>query len=239
MAVKKIVTNINNKSYNFDISYDIVNPKNVDVLVFLHGWGSNKNIMKQAFSTQCSNMKHIYVDMPGFGNSTNQYELTTKDYAKILDLFFKELKIVPKIIAGHSFGGKVATLLQPKLLVLLSTAGIIEKKSTNVKIKIKLAKFLNSLGLNNITKIFRSNDVENMSENMYVTFKNVVDEDFSEIFRNYNKPTKIFWGKNDTATSLTSGKTINKLIKNSEFKSYDGDHYFFLKHAKDIAQCIC
>jgi pimeloyl-ACP methyl ester carboxylesterase len=50
MAVKKIVTSIDSFSYEFDISYDIVNPKNNDVIVFLHGWGSNKNIMKQAFA---------------------------------------------------------------------------------------------------------------------------------------------------------------------------------------------
>jgi surfactin synthase thioesterase subunit len=115
----------------------------------------------------------------------------------------------------------------------------IEKKSFKVKSKIKIAKFFNILGLSNITKSFRSSDVNNMSENMYKTFKNVVDEDFSEIFKNYNKKTKIFWGKEDKATSLESAHKINKLIKNSEFKVYDGDHYFFLKHSKDIAACIC
>jgi pimeloyl-ACP methyl ester carboxylesterase len=239
MAVKKIVTHINNRSNEFNISYDIVNPKNEETIVFLHGWGSNKNIMKQAFSSYCKNKKHIYIDMPGFGNSSNEIELHTKDYALIMKEFFNSLNINPDIIAGHSFGGKVATLLKPELLVLLSTAGIIQEKSAKVKLKIKMAKIFNMLGLSNITKSFRSDDVNNMSENMYKTFKNVVDEDFSEIFENYDKKTKIFWGKDDTATSLQSGQTINRLIKDSEFKAYDGDHYFFLKHSKDITACIC
>jgi len=239
MAVKSIVVDINNNKCSFDISYDILNSKNDKTVVFLHGWGSNKNIMKQAFGSFCQNMKHIYIDMPGFGNSSNDTVLTTDDYSKILNIFFNQIDVKPDIIAGHSFGGKVATLLNPDLLVLLSTAGIIEEKPLSVKLKIKIAKLFNLLGLNNITKIFRSSDVENMSENMYKTFKNVVDEDFSEIFKNYNKPVKIFWGKDDTATSLNSGKTINSLIENSDFKAYDGDHYFFLQHAKDIAKCIC
>ena len=55
--------------------------------------------------------------------------------------------------------------------MLLSSAGIIEEKSAQVKLKIKLSKMLNVFGLNKITKIFRSKDVDNMSENMYATFK--------------------------------------------------------------------
>ena len=69
---------------------------------------------------------------------------------------------------------------------------------------------------------------------MYSTFKNVVDEDFSQKFKNYNGKTTIFWGKSDTATSIASGKIIHKLISNSRFYDFDGDHYFFLKHAQEI-----
>ncbi|MEA1914104.1 MAG: alpha/beta hydrolase [Campylobacterota bacterium] len=239
MAVKQIITKINNTDYTFDIAYEIINPGSQDTVVFLHGWGSNKEIMKQAFEKEFDSMKHLYVDMPGFGKSTCDVALTTKDYAQIMQTFFKQLKTDVKIIAGHSFGGKVATLLNPPLLLLLSTAGIIEEKSDNVKFKIKMAKVLNSLGLSFLGKFFRSKDVNTMNETMYQTFKNVVDEDFSNIFKNYSGQTKIFWGKNDTATSLKSGQTIHNLIQNSEFKAYDSDHYFFLHHAKDIATCTC
>ena len=220
---------------HFDISYEVVNPNAKEDIVFLHGWGSNKDIMKQAFGSYLNSHRHIYIDMPGFGKSSNEYALTTKDYSLIIEEFFNSLNTNIIAIAGHSFGGKVATLLNPENLILLSSAGILEEKSFDVKMKIKMAKTFNSLGLNKITKAFRSKDVDKMSENMYATFKNVVDEDFSNVFESYEKNAMIFWGEEDNATSLSSGKKIHDLIKNSKFSSYKGDHYFFIKYAQDIA----
>jgi len=236
MATKKI----DYFGKNFAVNYEIVNNDKKEIIVFLHGWGSNKEIMKQAFGKELKSMKHIYIDMPGFGKSDNNYVLTTIDYSHIIKIFLEKLEINPNevTIVGHSFGGKVATALIPKTLVLLSTAGILEEKSLQVKMKIKFAKVFNALGLNTLTKIFRSKDVENMSHNMYETFKNVVDEDFSEYFKGFYNKALIFWGESDTATSLESGKRIAELIKKSVFKSYPEDHYFFLKNSKDISNII-
>jgi len=232
--------NIDYFGKNFAINYEIVNNDKKDVIVFLHGWGSNKEIMKQAFGKELKSLKHIYIDMPGFGKSDNNYVLTTIDYAHIMKIFLDNININPNevTITGHSFGGKVATALIPKTLVLLSSAGILEEKSSQVKMKIKFAKVFNALGLNTLTKIFRSKDVENMNQNMYETFKNVVDEDFSEYFKGFYNQALIFWGESDTATSLESGKKIAQLIKKSSFKSYLEDHYFFLKNNHDISTII-
>ncbi len=229
MAVKQI--QYDNKTYA--INYEILNPTCENTIVFLHGWGSNKEVMKSSFSPFLKNFKHIYLDMPGFGKSQTQFSLTTTQYAEIVKEFLLNEKNIIAI-AGHSFGGKVATLMKPKNLILLSTAGIIEEKSSQVKFKIKLAKFLNLFGLSKVTKMFRSKDVNTMSENMYTTFKNVVDENFEDVFKNYKNNTLIFWGKHDNATSLESGKKISNLIKNSKFYSYNDGHYFFMKNANDI-----
>ncbi|RXJ86974.1 alpha/beta fold hydrolase [Arcobacter sp. CECT 8985] len=234
MAIKNVVI----FDREFDISYEIVNPTAKKDIVFLHGWGSNKQIMKNAFSNTLPNFRHIYIDMPGFGKTSNEYILQTVDYVVIIDKFLQAINSVPTAIAGHSYGGKIATLLKPQNLILLSTAGILEEKSFNVKLKILFSKILNKLGLKNFTKIFRSKDVDSMSENMYETFKNVVNEDFTTQFAEFPNNALIFWGEDDTATSLDSGKKISQLIKKSTFKSYKGDHYFFCKYAKDIAKSI-
>ncbi|MGB3750322.1 MAG: alpha/beta hydrolase [Arcobacteraceae bacterium] len=225
---------------DFEINYEIVNNSKEKTIVFLHGWGSNKEVMKKAFGKELTGHKHIYIDMPGFGKSSNDFALNTIDYAHIMKIFLENLEINPNevTIVGHSFGGKVATALMPKLLVLLSSAGILEEKSTKVKCKIMISKIFNKLGLKNISKIFRSKDVDNMSQNMYETFKNVVDEDFSEYFKGFYNKALIFWGETDKATALESGKKIHTYIKKSNFKSYPQNHYFFLQNSGDIANII-
>ncbi len=59
------------KGQTFKLAYELVNPAKDEVLLVLHGWGSNKEIMKQAFANTLPDYKHIYLDMPGFGKSTN------------------------------------------------------------------------------------------------------------------------------------------------------------------------
>ena len=236
MAIKTI----NYQDKTFDIAYEILNASQENTIIFLHGWASNKELMKQAFGNTLKEYKHIYIDLPGFGKSSNNYTLATKDYANIIKEFNSKFKINNSklIIAGHSFGGKVATLLQPQTLVLLSSAGILELKSTKTLLTIRMAKIFNKFGLGKVTKLLRSRDVNMMSQNMYETFKNVIDEDFSKTFENYNGKALLFWGEKDTATTLSSGKTIHKLIKNSKLYTYNDDHYFFLRFYEDVAKKI-
>ena len=223
MAIREI--KVDNKK--FKIAYDIINNDKKRNIIFLHGWGSNKEIMK-TFINHFKEFRHIYIDMPGFGKSSNNYILTTKEYAKIMNKFLQEINIKKDIIIGHSFGGKVATLLNPKLLILLASAGILEKKSLKIKLKIKLFKLLKRVGLAKFRKFFVSDDVKGMSENMYNTFKNVVDEDFSEVFANYKGEVLIFGAYDDKAVSV---EAIRKQLQLLESKNImlSGDHYFFTK----------
>ena len=235
MAVREV----RYKEKEFPISYNIINPSAKESIAILHGWGSNKEIMQQAFSKEFKKLKQIYIDMPGFGQSENEdMVLTTQDYANIIKLFFKEIKQEPSIIAGHSFGGKVATLLNPDTLVLLSSAGILVPKPFKVRAKIALFKLLKPFGIAKFRKFFVSNDAKQMNQAMYETFKNVVDEDFSKEFANFSKKALLFWGKEDSATPLWTGEKIQTLIKNSKLYPLNGDHYFFLKNSNFIAKTI-
>jgi len=234
MAVKEI----SYKDQLFKLSYEIVNPSKLESVLVLHGWGSNKEIMKQAFGKELKEYKHIYLDMPGFGGSSNNMILTTKDYGKIVQEFLDTLAVEPKIIMGHSFGGKVSTLLNPPTLVLLSSAGVVTEKPWSIKVKIATFKLLKPLGFTKIRELFVAPDAQGMSHEMYETFKNVVDEDFETEFAKFKSRALCFWGIDDTATPLYTGKKIAGLIANSKFYPLDGDHFFFLKHAKFICNEI-
>ena len=232
------ISNISYKDISFDISYSLTNPSNSKQdIIFLHGWGSNKEIMS-VFKDSFNNMRLIFIDMPGFGKSDNEEILDTNDYANIIDCFLKDKKFKKDIIVGHSFGGKVATLLNPNLLVLLSTSGILTKKSPLVKAKINIFKILKNLPLINISKYFKSKDVQDMPQNMYETFKNVVNEDFSNKFKEFKNKALILWGKEDTSTPLWTAYKINELITQSKLIEYDGEHYFFIDNLKKIEKDI-
>jgi len=234
MAIKSIQHN----QHTFDISYEIVNPQATVDVIILHGWGSNKEIMKKSFSPYMDTFRHIYIDLPGFGNSTCPVALTTADVTRIVELFMIHINAQKCIIIGHSFGGKVALLLNPKVLVLLSSAGIFISKPLDIKLKIAATKVFNFLGLKQFRALFVAEDAKKLSRPMYETFKNVVDEDFSRDFKHFTGKALLCWGKEDTATPLSSAQKINNLIKDSKLEIYDGDHFFFLNHAEDISKKV-
>ena len=230
---------INYKKENFKLSYEFVNPHKKEVILILHGWGSNKEIMKQAFGSSLKEYKHIYVDMVGFGkSSTPSIVLETEDYASIINHFLEALQLTPKIIIGHSFGGKVGTLLAPPFLVLLSSSGILVPKVFKVRAKIALFKFLKPFKLERLHQLFVSDDAKGMSHEMYETFKNVVNENFEDNFKNSQSEALLFWGKEDTATPLWSGEKMASLMDKSHFYPLEGDHFFFLKQSEFIAKTI-
>ncbi|MDQ7083957.1 MAG: alpha/beta hydrolase [Sulfurovum sp.] len=234
MAIKEIYY----KEASFKLSYEIVNPQAQKVILILHGWGSNKEIMKQSFGTRLPQYKHLYVDMPGFGKSSNTQILSTQDYANILQSFVTTLGIEVSIAMGHSFGGKVSTLLNPPCLVLLSSSGVLVPKVILVHFKIALFKLLKPLGLHKIQQLFVSPDAKGMSHEMYETFKNVVNEEFEQHFIDNTSKALCFWGKADTATPLWSGEKIASLLENAPLYPLEGDHFFFVKHPDFIAETL-
>ncbi len=132
----------------------------------------------------------------------------------------------------------MAALLNPTSLILLSSAGIVVPKPFKIKAKILLFKTFKSFVPKHFYRFFASKDVEGMSQTMYETFKNVVDEDFSDIFFTCKAKTTIFWGIQDRATPLLSGESIHRLMAQSTFYPLEGDHFFFMQQNKTIEKIL-
>jgi len=234
MAIKTVSL----QNITYQLSYELLNPQQPKVILFLHGWGSNKEAMKNAFKACFIDYQHIYLDLPGFGHSSIKEPIDTTIYAMIVEAFLKQLGLRPLAIFGHSFGGKVATLLKPEVLVLLSSAGIVVPKSFKIKTKIWIYKTFKPFFPKSFYRFFATKDVEGMSQTMYEILKCVVNEDFTSTFAVSSSKTYIFWGENDSATPLLSGEKIHALIKNSHFFKMSGDHFFFLKNGKHIEKLL-
>lgn len=221
----------------YNISYEIIGD-GADI-VFLHGWGAKKEIMKKAFGAHLDGYRLIFIDLPGFGASSINKPLNTRSYAKIIKAFLDDIKAKPLCIAGHSFGGKIGALLNPPFLVLLSSAGIINKKPFLTRLKIAIFKCFKALGFGRFYRLFASKDVAGMSQTMYETLKNVVNENYESVFKACKSKGMIFWGQDDKTTPLKNGEKIAKLMPNTlDFIPFSGDHFFFLAHGDKIAHII-
>ena len=236
MASKELICD----GESYKISYEISNLQHAEYIVVLHGWGANKALMSRVFADKFRRYAIVCVDLPGFGASSQPVRaLGSEDYAELMRAFIAAFGKQPTAIMGHSFGGKIAALLAPRNLILLSSAGIIEPKPFAVRAKIAIFKILKRLGLAGLWRTFASKDAAGMSKTMYETLKNVVNEDFRDIFSALSPQNAlIFWGKDDRATSLKSGELIHSLIKNSKFYPLAGDHFFFLQSADFIGEQI-
>jgi pimeloyl-ACP methyl ester carboxylesterase len=99
-------------------------------IVFLHGLGSyvkawSRNIPELAKRYRC-----IAIDLPGYGKSSKNHEITLDFYAAVVKRFADALGLETITLCGHSLGGQtsiLAALRYPKLvqkLVLISSAGL-------------------------------------------------------------------------------------------------------------------
>ncbi|EDP6880294.1 alpha/beta fold hydrolase [Campylobacter lari] len=236
-------TRVYSNGYFYNLSYEIINPKCEKIILILHGWGANKELMKQAFEKPLSDFKQIYLDLPGFGNSSIDAPMDSYAYAKVVEDFLTTIEQKVDYLMGHSFGGKVATIMCQNAnfqgLILLSSAGVVLPKSFKVKFKIALFKILKNLPYGDFwRKFFISKDAQGMNEVMYETFKKVVNENLENEFQKLKNPILIFWGNEDKATPLKNGAIIHSLAQKGKFFALDGDHFFFLKHADFINEKI-
>lgn len=226
------------KIEDITIYYEKYGNKNQTLLI-LPGWGNNR-ITFNYLINELKDYFTIYIlDYPGFGNSTfPNRDLTIYDYANIINQFIIKLNINNPILIGHSFGGRIISLLKIKYkkLLLIDVAGL---NHFNLKLflKQKIYKLLKKLSfifnkklkkkyLNFLFNKFSSKDYKNLNKNLLKTFQNIIHEDLSKYYQNINVETLILWGELDEITPLKDGIKLNKLIKNSTLIKIENTNHF-------------
>lgn len=244
-----MLENVDNLNINY---YDSKNGD--DVILFLHGWGSNYKIFEFLFPYLITNYRVVAIDLPGFGESTQPKEsFSSDDYSAFCINFLKKLDLLNKniILVGHSNGGRIAIKLNLKYNntinikknILIDSAGIRSKLSAFKKLKIKIFKFLKkiaSLSLikkiypnleENIKNKFGSSDYNNASPIMKETLVKLVNEDLSDNLSKIDVPTLLIWGDKDSATPIEHAKIMNKSIKDSGLVIYENcSHFSFIEN---------
>ena len=220
------------------------------LVVLLHGWGSNISLFNSMTEVLCKKYKVVALDLPGFGSSDEPKEIWDVDrYTDFVIEFVKQYNCDEVIFLGHSFGGRIIIKMFDRenlpfkitKLILTGSAGIVPKKTPKQIRKQKIYKMTRKIYQSKlVTKLFPdaleklrkkhgSADYNAASPTMRQILVKVVNEDLSHIFHKVTPSTLLIWGKNDTATPLSDGKTMEKTMPNSALVVLENSgHYAFL-----------
>lgn len=204
-----------------------------EIILFLHGWGQNKEMMLPLIEELKTKYKCVVMDLPGFGKSIFYGEKSLDEYIQNLRKFLEQKDLLPRHIVGHSFGGKVAAAYYFKYKDLSSLSFI---ASPLLKPK-RSVRYYFKIGLYKLKKIFNlsckkqgSIDYRTCKDNMKRFFVNVVNTHFDKVVSDVSIPTLLIWGDKDDKVPLNKGKKLNKKIKNSSLYVQNGGHFSYLEN---------
>lgn len=216
------------------INYEQIGEGSENLLV-LHGWGQSLSPWNNTALFCSKKYKVTIVDFPGFGSSEEPSTIwDTYEYAQFVKDFLVKIGITKTTIIGHSFGGRIGTILASKFpdlvpqLILVDPGGI-EIKSLSVKVKIIFYKIfikpIKSIFGERMKKIFGSSDYRAISGTMRQIFIKVVNQDLRHLFNTIKQPVTVIWGSNDQVLPVKYTKIYKELIPQSEIRIIWGaDH---------------
>lgn len=224
------------------------------------GWGTTINTYITLIQSISLYANVLCLDMPGFGESSEPNKSwNTDDFVKFIIKFIERQGIKELDLIGHSNGGRIIIkLLNRKDLsfkvnkvVLIGSAGIVHKKKLSQKIVVKMFKIGKKVlnlkliknvfpqALTNFKNKFGSEDYKKASPIMRETLVKLVNEDLKELLPNIKVPTLLVWGENDTATPVSDGELMKKLIPDAGLiKVKDCTHYVFLERVDYINRIL-
>lgn len=222
-----------------------------DLIVLLHGWGSNIKLFANLIELLSKKYTVVAMDMPGFGESEEPPSAwCVDDYVNFVIDFLKDYNTEKVMLLGHSFGGRVIIKLNSRKnlpfeitkIILVDSAGILPPKNNKKSFRTyyyKIGKAFLSMGivqkiapdaLENFRKKMGSADYAAASPLMRQVLVKVVNEDLEPLLPDIKCPTLLVWGVNDTATPLSDGEKMEKLIPDAGLvKLENAGHYSFLE----------
>ncbi len=221
-----------------NIRYKYIKNKNKQCVLFLHGWGGNENSFYNTIELLKNDYSILAINLTDINTNYLNKPLTMYDYAICVYLILNTLKIDSVHIVCHSFGFRVALILNKLFKLKINSFVVIDGAGVNffsfiknLKIlRFKFAKFLVKIKLKkqSYLKKFGSDDYKDLNDNLKQTFKNIVNYNLKNYVFDIKCKTTIIWGKKDKVTKLKVAKFLHKNIKNSVLKIYNAGHFSYV-----------
>jgi len=205
------------------LNYEFVHSNKKTTIVILHGWKDSLDSWLGVLNSIKNDFNVLVVDLPGFGNSMRPLEtFGVYDYAKVVKDLLNHLGIKEYIVIGHSFGGRIASILASQdkkslKLILVDSAGIEDRPyiyNTLLNFVSPLKSLLPKKSLLILRRLLESKDYKN-SGDMKDIFLKVISENLTNDVKKINIPTYIIWGSKDAILDVSLTKKYKSLIKNS------------------------
>ena len=238
---------IEKKSMSLDfgeIVYSENDVKSDVTLVFIHGFGGNKDTWNRLIVEMDDKYHVIAIDLPGHGESVSEKTLgyTITDQAERLNLFLEAKKIKNFYLVGHSMGGAIALRYvvnhkkNVNALILIDSMGMEQTKSDGVILAEQSAK-------NPLYDVCTKERLEtllsySMHKAPYIPdiikdallqekcarrdLEKVLYEDMykdvnlSDVASSIDIPTLILWGEKDRMTHIDDATLFHHTIKGSQ-----------------------
>lgn len=221
-----------------------------DPLLYLHGWGQDHQAFIPLIENQSNSGRHIALDFPGFGQSTQpSYAWGVPEYAEFVFQFIQRQELSPCVAIGHSFGGRVAFWLarqHPECLrglFLIGSAGIRRKIPFLRQLRISAIRSIARTAQRGLPVIgekikqilyrrIASRDYA-QAGSMRAILVNVVNDDLSAILPSIQHPVVLLYGSDDRETPPEMGRQMHHLLPHSEYIELPGfDHYSILTRGR-------
>ena len=209
-------------------------------IVFLHGWGSCGDVFKnmsRALKNPC-----VIIDLPPFGESEIPTDFNIFTYAHMVICLLDKAGIKKASFVSHSFGSRIAIIIASvraeiiNKLIVISGAGMKPRYGLRYFLLVLKAKIYKRL---RIKKELGSADYRELSPEMRVVFKNVVNEPLERFAKNIKAETLLVYGKKDKETPLYMARRLNRLIKNSRLIILKrAGHFCFLEYAIEVNRTV-
>lgn len=220
------------------INYEVLGNNKKNILVLLHGWGGSLAEWIPIALAFTDSYKVILLDLPGFGNSYIPEEITLDiyDYATIVEEFLHKLDISKFVILGHSFGGKIATVISSRnkwvsKLILVAPSGF-GTRSFFTNVRIYIFKFMSKTLIwlpdalkQKILEKFASRDYKDAGD-LQKSFKMIVEQGVKKEAKKIKARALILWGDKDRELSVKTSRVARGLIPNSVVRIVWGAGHF-------------